>query len=121
MEGCFVEFQPPTDPHAMRTIECVNYVAALKREDAFDEESMARDPPLTGCGIPVARPVHRFASIDRLLRVPPAQARVALNIQAPVQRHQSIGNLIASKLWKLEALHHRTSLGTHRSPGSPAM
>ena len=27
----------------MRTIECVNYVAALKREDALDEESMARE------------------------------------------------------------------------------
>lgn len=43
MEGCFVEFNPPDDAHALRTIECVNYVAALKREDALDEESMAKE------------------------------------------------------------------------------
>lgn len=43
MEGCFVEFNPPDEAHALRTIECVNYVAALKREDALDEESMAKE------------------------------------------------------------------------------
>jgi hypothetical protein len=43
MEGCFVEFIPPDDSYALRTIECVNYVAALKREDALDEDSMGKE------------------------------------------------------------------------------
>lgn len=42
MEGCFIEFSPPDDSHVLRTIECVNHVAALKRDEELDEESIAR-------------------------------------------------------------------------------
>jgi hypothetical protein len=43
MEGCFIEFSPPDDSHVLRTIECVNCVAVLKRDDELDEESMAKE------------------------------------------------------------------------------
>lgn len=32
MQGCFVEFSSPDDSSLRRTIECVNHVAALKRD-----------------------------------------------------------------------------------------
>ncbi len=43
MEGCFIEFSPPDDSHVLRTIECVSHVAALKRDDELDEESMEKE------------------------------------------------------------------------------
>ena len=43
MQGCFVEFSPPDDSSLLRTIECVNYVASLKRDGALDEEQMAKE------------------------------------------------------------------------------
>jgi hypothetical protein len=43
LQGCFVEFSSPDDSFLLRTIECVNYVAALKRDDALDEEQMTKE------------------------------------------------------------------------------
>lgn len=43
MEGCFVEFTSQSDSDLLRTIECVNYVATLKRDDSLDDEQMAKE------------------------------------------------------------------------------
>lgn len=43
MEGCFVEFSPPDDATTLRTIECINYVAELKRDAALDEAAMGKE------------------------------------------------------------------------------
>jgi hypothetical protein len=41
MEGCFVEFSSNGDSMLLRTIECVNLVAALKRDGILDDEHLA--------------------------------------------------------------------------------
>lgn len=41
MEGCFVEFSSISDDMLIRTIECVNLVAALKRDGILDDEHLA--------------------------------------------------------------------------------
>ncbi|KQV88051.1 hypothetical protein [Pelomonas sp. Root1237] len=43
MQGCFVEFSSPDESSLLRTIACVNHVAALKRDDALDEKQMAQE------------------------------------------------------------------------------
>ena len=41
MEGCFVEFSSSEDAMLLRTIDCVNLVAALKRDGTFDDQHLA--------------------------------------------------------------------------------
>jgi hypothetical protein len=43
MQGCFVEFSPPDDLSLLRTIDCVNCVAALKRDGTLAEELSASE------------------------------------------------------------------------------
>ena len=43
MEGCFVEFRSSEDAMLPRTIDCVNLVAALKRDGALDDEHLAAE------------------------------------------------------------------------------